>query len=102
MTGLILLGALFVVLTILSVVATMKVMGRASRSYEKRRVARSADGPAIACSTCTSTMRFVGLQEFRVGDGPALLGGASGQLILESYRCPTCRKVEFFLPPAAG
>lgn len=102
MTGILLLAGLFVVLTVGSVIATMKVMGRASRSYEKAKQRRAADGPAVACSTCGSTMSYAGLQDFRVGDGPEALGASNEQLTLEAYKCPTCRKVEFFLPPAAG
>lgn len=78
---------------------TFLVMGRASKGYAKAKERRAVRGPVIACSTCGSTMQFVGLQEFNLGDGPISTGAASS---LEVYRCPTCRKVELFLPPAAG
>jgi hypothetical protein len=55
-------------------------------------------------------MQFVGIQEFTVsaeeqGADPqvgAALGSAGGRLALEVHRCPTCRRIELYLPPSAG
>jgi hypothetical protein len=55
-------------------------------------------------------MEFVGLVEFKVNDEPeglggevaAALGSSGGTLALEVHRCPTCRRLELYLPPSAG
>lgn len=96
--------ALFGILAALTVYITFAVMGRASKGYDKAKQRRIERGPAVPCSTCESTMEFVGLQEFAVREqGVASeLGAVNGALPLEVHRCPTCRKVEFFLPPSAG
>ncbi|MEO7803393.1 MAG: hypothetical protein ABIS18_02865 [Actinomycetota bacterium] len=88
------LFGVFGFLVLASVLVTFRVMGRASKGYAKAKERRIERGPVIACSTCESSMGFAGLQEFNLGAGPLATA-------LEVYRCPTCRKVEFFLPPAA-
>lgn len=95
---------LFTVLAALTVYVTFAVMGRASKGYDKAKQRRIDRGPAVPCSTCESTMEFIGLQEFALGDlgAAADLGASDGALPLEVHRCPTCRKVELFLPPSAG
>ncbi|HLF69565.1 MAG TPA: hypothetical protein VI541_01270 [Actinomycetota bacterium] len=91
---------LFAVLIVGAMLATFKIMGRASKGYEKARARRAAGGPAIPCSTCGSSMEYAGVNEFKVAPGP--LSADTDSLPLEVHRCPTCRKVEMFLPPAAG
>lgn len=95
---------LFGVLAAFTVYVTFAVMGRASKGYDKAKQRRIQRGPAVPCSTCESTMDFVGLQEFALGEqgAAASLGAVGGNLPLEVHRCPTCRKVELFLPPSAG
>jgi len=92
------------VAALLSIYVTFAVMGRASKGYAKARERRVERGPAVPCSTCGSSMEFVGLQEFRMADeGSAIeLGAVQGALPVEFHKCPTCRKMEFFLPPSAG
>ncbi len=89
---------------VLAVYVTFSVMGRASKGYDKAKQRRIERGPAVPCSTCESTMVFVGLQEFKLGEEGVggELGAKDGMLPLEVHRCPTCRKVELFLPPSAG
>ena len=89
---------------LLSIYVTFAVMGRASKGYAKARQRRVERGPAVPCSTCQSSMEFVGLQEFRMADeGSASdLGAIKGALPIEVHKCPTCRKMELFLPPSAG
>ena len=96
---------LFVALVAVSIYATFSTMGRASKGYDKAKARRAAAGPVIACSTCSSTMGFVGIQGIQLADfgvGDELGADSKGNLPLEIYRCPTCRKVELFLPPSAG
>ncbi|MCA1840688.1 MAG: hypothetical protein ABR507_10550 [Actinomycetota bacterium] len=97
--------ALFVGFVGLAVLATFRTMGRASKGYDKAKKRRAEAGPVIACSTCGSNMNFVGLQGLRLaetGVGDQLGADSTGNLPLEVFRCLTCRKVEFFLPPSAG
>jgi hypothetical protein len=101
---------LFGALVLLGVVSTFVVMARASKGYDKARQRRIARGPQTPCPICSSPMQLVGLQEFKLSeqaegvDRPvaAELGALGGNLPLEVHRCPTCRKLEFFLPPSAG
>lgn len=87
-----------------ALIVTFRVMARASKGYTKARERTEALGPAIPCSTCHSTMDFLGVSEFAAEGEETLkgMGGGSGSVPLEVHRCPTCRKVEFFLPPSAG
>jgi len=89
---------------LLAAYLTFSVMGKASKGYAKAKERRIERGPAVPCSTCQSTMNFVGLQDFKVAERGVAeqLGATGGNLPLELYRCPTCRKLEVFLPPAAG
>jgi hypothetical protein len=101
---------LFGALIVLAIISTFVVMARASKGYEKARQRRIDRGPRTPCPICRSPMELVGVQEFKLSDqaegvdaGVAARLGASGtSLPLEVYRCPTCRKLELFLPPSAG
>lgn len=101
---------LFGVLTLLAVVSTFKMMARADKSYGKAKQRRIDAGPQTPCPICRSPMNLVGVQEFRLSDKALTvdkevaqaLGAFGESLPLEVYRCPTCRKLELFLPPAAG
>ncbi|HVF12206.1 MAG TPA: hypothetical protein VNA87_03880 [Actinomycetota bacterium] len=91
-----------VVLVFGALLFTFVVMTRASKGYDKAKQRRAAAGPSPACSTCRSSMTFVGLLDLQVSDESAVaesLGASEGRLPLEAYRCPTCRKLETFLPP---
>lgn len=102
--------ALFGALVLIGIVSTFVIMARASKGYDKAKQRRIARGPQTPCSICGSPMQLVGLQEFKLSeqaegvDRPvaAQLGALGANLPLEVHRCPTCRKVEFFLPPSAG
>ncbi|HVE75144.1 MAG TPA: hypothetical protein VND22_00060 [Actinomycetota bacterium] len=92
-------------LLVVALVTTFIVSTRAAKSYDKAKARRQARGPELRCSTCQSTMDFSGVQEFQVAGASgedSKLGVSAGKLPLEVYRCPTCRKVETFLPPSAG
>lgn len=80
---------------------TFVVMTRASKGYDKAKQRRAAAGPSPGCSTCRSSMTFVGLLDLQVSESEVAesLGASEGRLPLEAYRCPTCRKLETFLPP---
>jgi hypothetical protein len=101
---------LFGALVVLAIIATFATMARASKGYDRARRRRAAAGPGVPCSTCRSSMEFVGLVEFKVNDEPeglggevaAALGSSGGTLALEVHRCPTCRRLELYLPPSAG
>jgi hypothetical protein len=97
---------LFAVLMLFAVVATFRTMGKASRGYDRARQRRVAAGPGTPCSTCASPLKLVGVADFRVTPADAAvaeaLGVLDGSAALEVHRCPTCRKVELFLPPSAG
>ena len=101
---------LFGALVVLAVISTFVVMARASKGYEKARRRRVDRGPQTPCPVCRSPMELVGVQEFKLSEqaesvdaGVAARLGASGaNLPLEVHRCPTCRKLELFLPPSAG
>lgn len=88
---------LLVALVVGAVIATFFVMARASKGYERARARREGGPPVRHCSTCKSQMDFSGLREI----APLGRSVPPEQMALESYQCPTCRKVEFFLPPAA-
>ena len=96
--------AVLVVSFFVIVVITILVMVRASKGYDKAKKRRADAGEnTLQCTTCSSWMIFAGLQELSTGRISANLGAPAGDdLPLEVYRCPTCRKIEFFLPPAAG
>ena len=83
---------------------TFMIMAKASKGYDKAKKRRAERGPAVPCSTCGSTMTFVGLQKFNTQGGllDELATDDDGWLEVEVHRCPTCRKLELFLPPAAG
>jgi hypothetical protein len=101
---------IFVALLALAVVSTFMVMARASRGYEKARQRRLERGPQTPCPVCRSPMELVGVQEFKLSEqaegvfasSASELGATGTNLPLEVHRCPTCRKVELFLPPSAG
>ncbi|MDQ4149750.1 MAG: hypothetical protein M3164_07180 [Actinomycetota bacterium] len=101
---------IFAGLVVGALLATFLIMARASKGYDRARKRRMSAGVTIPCSACGSSMTLVGIQEFMVGPGgmPAdrevaeALGAAEGVLPLEIHRCPTCRRIELFLPPAAG
>lgn len=101
---------LFGALILLAVLATFRLMARASKGYDKARRRRISAGPQAPCALCGSPMQLVGLQEFRLSEqasgmdeaAAAQLGAVAGNLPLEVHRCPTCRRLEFFLPPSAG
>lgn len=105
-----LISVLFGALILLAIVSTFKIMGRASKGYDKAKQRRIDRGPQTPCVLCQSPMQLVGLQEFRLSDQAdgmdmpvaTELGALNGNLPLEVHRCPTCRRVEFFLPPSAG
>lgn len=103
-----LLAVVLAVLVVGALLVTFKVMGRASAGYDKAKRRRIERGPQPPCSTCGSDMAFAGLQDFKMGDGVLATGptgptGTDGsELPFEVFRCPTCRKIELFLPPAAG
>lgn len=103
-------SGLFVALVVLAIMATFKTMTRASRGYDRARRKRVARGPQAPCPVCRSPMELMGIQEFRLGEAAmgvdkeaaAALGAVGQDLPLEVHRCPTCRKLELFLPPSAG
>lgn len=97
--------AVFAALALAAVVGTFLVMTRASRGYEKAKQRRVDRGPTIPCSTCKSWMGFAGLMSLKSGDEIAEGLGHDPRTkswTVEVYKCPTCRKIEMFLPPAAG
>lgn len=101
-----LLGVLFA----LSLLATFKTMSKASKGYDRAKKRRIDRGPQTPCPICRSNMELVGVQEFRLSDKAEgvdkavaeSLGATGTDLPLEVHRCPTCRNLELFLPPAAG
>lgn len=99
-----LLVASLIVVFLVILVVTILVMVRASKGYDKAKARRKAAGEdTVQCTTCRSWMVFAGIQEFSTGRISADIGSAPLQdLPLEVYRCPTCRKIELFLPPSAG
>ena len=102
--------ALFGALVLIGIVSTFVIMARASKGYDKARQKRIARGPQTPCPICSSPMQLVGLQEFKLSeqaegvdkDVAEELGAIGSNLPLEVHRCPTCRKLELFLPPSAG
>ncbi|HEX2259946.1 MAG TPA: hypothetical protein VHJ40_09430 [Actinomycetota bacterium] len=101
---------LFGALVVVAIAVTFATMARASKGYDRARRRRAEAGPGVPCSTCRSSMQLVGVVEFKVNDTPdatdlqaaASLGSSRGALPLEVHRCPTCRRLDLYLPPAAG
>jgi hypothetical protein len=101
---------LFGTLVVLAIIVTFATMTRASKSYDRSKRRRAEAGPGVPCSTCRSSMHLIGVVDFKVDDGPsstdseaaASLGSSAGTLALEVHRCPTCRRLDLYLPPAAG
>ena len=101
---------LFGALTLLGLISTFVIMARASKGYDKAKRRRVERGPQTPCPVCSSPMELVGLQEFKLSEQAegadatvaARLGALGTNLPLEVHRCPTCRKIELFLPPSAG
>lgn len=93
-----------------SLLLTFKTMSKASKGYASAKKRRIERGPQTPCPICRSNMELVGLQEFKLSDKAESVDkavakdlGANGtDLPLEVHRCPTCRNLELFLPPAAG
>jgi hypothetical protein len=86
------LFALLGALLLGAIVLTFLMAPRIGRSYDRRRAEREAGMPRRVCSTCRSDMDYAGIRSFTSGDGA---------FEVESYECPVCRKVDFYLPPAA-
>ncbi|CAN5868978.1 hypothetical protein BH23ACT12_BH23ACT12_03680 [soil metagenome] len=101
---------LFAVCTLLAILATFKTMGKASKGYDKAKQRRIESGPQTPCPICKSSLKLIGVQEFRLSDKATgidkdvaqALGAIEQDLPLEVYRCPTCRNLQLFLPPSAG
>ncbi|MGQ0678144.1 MAG: hypothetical protein ACT4OM_00540 [Actinomycetota bacterium] len=105
-----LLFILFGALILIGIVSTFGIMARASKGYDKAKQRRIDRGPQIPCPICGSSMQLVGVQEFKLSESAegldrpvaTALGAVGGSLPLEVHRCPTCRNVQFILPPSAG
>ena len=101
---------LFGVCTLFAILATFKTMGRASKGYDKAKQRRIESGPQTPCPVCKSSMKLVGVHEFRLCENATgmdkevaqALGAVEQDLPVEVYRCPTCRNLQLFLPPSAG
>lgn len=65
--------------------------------------ARDETPRLLACLRCDTSMLFGGLQNLPANISWQLAGGESTSTrTLEVYCCPSCGKVEFFLPIAAS
>lgn len=72
---------------------------RGQASQPKAVVAKSA---ALRCLRCKTPMAKVGSKEFHEGSRWGVIGNLGELFVnkeaLDMYACPSCGKVEFFLP----